>query len=113
MFESADGFSVSLTRQCSGIGCGGAGGGPGGGGGAPAGRGGGVKTPAGTASDAMTVTCGVESVFRLSQAAVPASSIRPKASIRFSLLDVSEALLVLQAHVAEQFRIEHNRMMQR
>ena len=66
MLESADGLSVSFTRQCCGIGSDGGGGGaagtPAGGGG----TGGGLKMPAGTTSAPKTVACGVESVFRLS-----------------------------------------------
>src|SRR5215467_8614939 len=70
MSESDVGLSVSLTRQCSGIGCGGAGGAParprpapaaaGGGPPARAGGGGGVNTPAGTTSADITVVCAVD-----------------------------------------------------
>src|SRR5215510_11114178 len=81
MFESDVGFSVSFTRQCWGIGSGGAcravaaGAFPRGGGGpparaagaAPGGGGGGTKTPAGTTSADITVVCGVDNAFRPSQ----------------------------------------------
>jgi hypothetical protein len=81
MFESAVGFSVSFTRQCCGIGSGGAclavaaGALPRGGGGvAGAGGGGGTNTPAGTTSADITVVCGVDSVRIASQVAgVPAA----------------------------------------
>src|SRR6478752_2768945 len=101
MFESDVGLSVSLTRQCCGIGSG-AGAGPpalaplprppavaagtvpaGAGGGA--GCGGGVNTPAGTTSADITVVWGVESDFRLSQfAGDDAASNRANASISAS-----------------------------
>src|SRR6059036_1959918 len=110
MFESADGFSVSFTRQCCGIGSGGGGGGigaapraprPGAAGGAGAGCGGGVKIPAGTTSDATTVAWGVERVFKLSHSVdALIRRNRLEASIGFLLLtfllphEVSQALFV-------------------
>src|SRR4030095_9827811 len=92
MLESADGFSVSFTRQCPGIGSGGGGAGappraprprpPSAGGAAPGGGGGGVKMPAGTTSAPTTVACGVESVFRLSHGVDALTKrMRPKASM--------------------------------
>src|SRR6185369_3996876 len=101
MFESVVGFSVSFTRQCCGIGSGGGGGAPpalaprprpapagAAAGGAPAGGGGGVKMPAGTTSADITVVCGVESVFRLSQfVEVPAA--RNRAAISIGVLVLS------------------------
>jgi hypothetical protein len=90
MLESADGFSVSFTRQCCGIGSGGGGGAAGApprpaaassGGAATGGGGGGVKMPAGTTSP-KTVACGVESVFKLSHGVdAPTSRTKPKASM--------------------------------
>ena len=101
MLESADGFSVSFTRQCCGIGSRGGGGAgappraprpPGGwmaaippdAGGAAGGEGvgGGVKMPAGTMSAPTTTTCGVDSVFRLSHGvAALTRTTRPNASM--------------------------------
>ena len=91
MWESDEGLSVSLTRQCCGMGSGrgvaavAAGGAP-----RPApGAGGGTNTPAGTAiSAAVTVTCGVESIPRLSQVAgvdAPARSMSVNVSMASSL----------------------------
>src|SRR6185503_16921256 len=92
MLEPADGFSVSFTRQCCGIGSGGGGGAAGAppraprpaapstGGAAAGGGGGGVKIPAGTTSP-KTVACAVESVFRLPHGVDATSRTKPKASI--------------------------------
>src|SRR5262245_4992932 len=92
MFDSVVGFSVSFTRQCCGIGSGGAcravaaGVLPRGGGGG-AGAGGGVKMPAGTTSADITVVCGVESAFRPSQfVEVPAARRRAAINIGVPVL---------------------------
>src|SRR5262245_16280001 len=89
MFESADGFKVSFTRQSCGIGSdGGAAVAPrprpsAAGGAAPDGGGGGVKMPAGTTSAARIVTCGVESAFRPSHGVDALTRRRkPKVSMR-------------------------------
>src|SRR5262245_54026911 len=130
MFESADGFSVSFTRQCCGIGSRSGGGGVGAppraprpaaaGGGAGAGCGGGVKMPAATTSDPTTVAWSVERVVRLLHGVDALTRrTRPKASMGFVLLafllpdEVNQALFVLQANVIEQLRVEHDGMMQR
>src|SRR6266498_3163555 len=100
MLESADGFSDSLTRQCCGIGLGGGAGVgtpprpdvPVAAGGAPDGGWGGVKMPAGTTSAPRTVTCGVESVVKLSHpVAALTSRTRPKASIGISFRSAGAA----------------------
>src|SRR5689334_9379245 len=108
MLESADGFSVSLTRQWSGSICGGGAGGGGGAFGGGGGVGGGVKIPAGTSSDDTTTTCAVDNVFRLSHGAEAATvSTSPMASM--SLLSASHemrnALFVFETDVVEEFRI--------
>src|SRR4249919_3099197 len=90
MLESDEGLSVSLTRQCCGMGSG-RGGAAVAAGGAPRpapGAGGGTNTPAGTVSTAVTVACGVERVRRLSQVAgvdAPARSMSVNVSMASSL----------------------------
>src|SRR5215472_8142724 len=106
MSESEVGFSVNLTRQCSGIGCGGAAGAPparprppaapAAAGGAPparAGGGGGVKTPAGTTSADMTVVCAVDIVRIDSQLVGKLAASKSAAAI------ISPSFLLPTSHV--------------